>query len=86
MKGEASQRIKSVYVTKPKAYDAMWKKLEDYYDDTSATVQAAQEGLNKLEPVSESDYRGLVEFVDAVLSSYSQLEELNQLTTHNERC
>ncbi|KAJ7391219.1 hypothetical protein OS493_019350 [Desmophyllum pertusum] len=55
VKGEASQRIKSVYVTKPEAYDVMWKKLEDYYDDTSATVQAALEDLHKLKPVSETD-------------------------------
>ena len=81
MRGEASQRIKSVYVTKPEAYDAMWKKLEDYYDDTSTTVQAALEDLHKLKPVSEADYRGLVELVDVVESSYSQLEELNQLNT-----
>ena len=81
MKGEASQRIKSVYVTKPEAYDAMWRKLEDYYNDTSATVQAALEDLHRLKPVSETDYRGLVEFVDVVESSYSQLEELNQLNT-----
>ena len=81
VKGEASQRIKSVYVTKPEAYDTMWKKLEDYYDDTSATVQAAPEDLHKLKPVSETNYRGLVEFVDVVESSYSQLEELDQLNT-----
>ena len=62
VKGEASQRIKSVYVTKPEAYDAMWKKLDDFYDDASATVQAALEALSKLKPVSEADYRGLVEF------------------------
>ena len=70
-----------MYVTKPETYDEMWKKLEDYYDDTSATVQAALEDLHMLKPVSETDYRGLVEFVDVVESSYSQLEELNQLTT-----
>ena len=81
VKGEANQRIKSVYVTKPEAYDTMWKKLEDYYDDTSATVQAALEDLHKLKPVSETDYKGLVEFVDVVESSYSQLEELDQLNT-----
>ena len=62
MKGEASQRITSVYVTKPEAYDAMWKKSDDFYDDASATVQAALEALSKLKPVSEADYRGLVEF------------------------
>ena len=81
VKGEAGRRIKSVYVTKPEAYDTMWKKLGDYYDDTSATVQAALEDLHKLKPVSETDYRGLVEFIDVVESSYSQLEELNQLNT-----
>lgn len=32
VKGEASQRIKSVYATKPEAYDAMWKKLEDFFN------------------------------------------------------
>ena len=45
VKREASQRIKSVYVTKPKAYGAMWKKLEDFYDEARATVQAALEDL-----------------------------------------
>ena len=28
VKGEASQTMKSVYVTKPEAYDGMWRKLE----------------------------------------------------------
>lgn len=81
VKGEASKRIKSVYVTKPEAYEMMWKKLETYYDDTSATVQTALDDLYKRKPVAEEDYRGLVEFVDVVESSYSQLEELNQLNT-----
>ena len=81
MKGEVSQRIKSVHVTKPEAYGTMWKKLENYYDDTSATVQAALEDLHRLKPVSECDYRGLVEFVDSVESSYNPLEELNQSNT-----
>ena len=60
MKGEASQRIKSVYVTKPEAYDAMWKKSDDFYDDASATVQAALEALSKLKPVSELIIGGLL--------------------------
>ena len=55
--------------------------MEDYYDDTIATMQAALEDLHTLKPVSETYYRGLAEFVDVVESSYSQLEELNQLNT-----
>ena len=39
------------------------------------------EDLHRLKPVSGTGYRGLVEFVDVVESSYSQLEELNQLNT-----
>jgi len=85
VKGEASQRIRSVYVTKPEAYDTMWKKSEDYYDDTSATVQAALKDLHSLKPVSETDYRVLVEFVDVVEASYSQLEELNHLNILTKR-
>lgn len=58
------------------------EEVGKYYDDTSATVQAALDDLHRLKPVSESDYRGLVEFVDVVESfGYSQLEELKQLNT-----
>lgn len=40
---------------------------------------AALEDLLRPEPISESDYGGQIEFVDAVVFSYSQLEELNQV-------
>ena len=55
----------------------MWEKLELYYEDTSASVQAALEDLKQ---VKEEDYKGLVELVDEVESAYCQLEELNQLS------
>ena len=45
VKGEAKLRIKSVFITKPEAYDIMWEKLELNYEDTSASVQAALECL-----------------------------------------
>ena len=35
VKGEAKHRIKSVFVTKPEAYDIMWEKLECHYGDTT---------------------------------------------------
>ncbi|CAB3984060.1 Hypothetical predicted protein [Paramuricea clavata] len=81
VKGEAKHRIKSVFVTKPKAYDIMWEKLECHYGDPTASVQAALEDLQRLKPVKEEDYKALVELVDDVESAYSQLEELNQLNT-----
>ena len=48
VKGEASRRIRSVYVTKPEAYDVMWQKLESFYEDVGASVQAALEDLHKI--------------------------------------
>ena len=75
VKGEASQRIKSVYVTKPEAYDAMWRKLEDYYNDTSATVQAALEDLHRLKPVSETDSRPFMKFLEREREAVAGLAE-----------
>ena len=49
----------------------MWSKLEDYYNDTSASVQAALEGLIQLKRVNSEDYRGLIALVDEVEASYS---------------
>ena len=48
VKGEASKRIRAVYITKSEAYDVMWQKLESYYEDVGASVQAALEDLHKL--------------------------------------
>ena len=79
VRGEASKRIKLVYVTKPEAYDTMWQKLESYYEDVGASVQAALDDLRKLKPVASEDFKGLVELVDVVESAYSQLSELGNL-------
>ncbi|CAB4007150.1 Hypothetical predicted protein [Paramuricea clavata] len=79
VKGEASRRIRSVYVTKPEAHNVMWQKLESFYEDVGASVQAALEDLHKIKAVPTDDYKGLVELVDEVESAYSQLEELGNL-------
>ena len=60
VKGEASKRLKSVYITKPEAYDIMWQKLESYYEDVGASVQAALDDLHILKPIAGDDFRGLV--------------------------
>ena len=59
----------------------MWEILKLHYEDTSASVQAALEGLRKLKPVKEEDYKGLIELVDEIESAYSQLDELKGLST-----
>ena len=79
IKGEAIQRIRSVYITRPEAYDEMWRKLEAHYDDASASVQAALSGLQRLKPAESEDYRALVDLVDEVEAAYCQLQELDYL-------
>ena len=55
VKVEASVGIRLVYVTKPEAYSVMWQKLDSYYEDVGASVQAALEYLHKLKEVSDDD-------------------------------
>ena len=66
-------------MTKPEAYDLMWRKLESHYEDVGPSVQAALEDLHKLKAVKEEDYKGLVELINETEVAYSQLEELGRL-------
>ena len=75
----AENRIKSVSVTRPEAYDFMWKKLNAYYDNAGAIVSEALEALSLLQPVQEKDYQGLIHLVDEVESCFSQLGDIGGL-------
>jgi hypothetical protein len=79
LKGKAKEWVQNIYITKPEAYDLMWKRLSEFYDDVSACVQSALDGLARLKPLSDNDYKGLVKLVDSVESACSQLEELGQV-------
>lgn len=79
LKGAAKEKVKNVYVTKPDAYDVIWKRLSDYYDDVGAGVSSALDCLKRLKPVKEDDYKGLVQLVDEVEGVHAQLEELGQV-------
>ena len=79
LKGTARDKVKNVYVTKPDAYETMWCRLSEYYDDVSAGVSAALDCLKRLKPVREEDYKGLVLLVDEVEGIHAQLEELGQV-------
>ena len=78
LKGKAWEKVKNVYVTRPDAYDLIWQRLKEFYDDTSACVQSALDGLGRLKHVREDDYVALVHLVDSVESVHSQLLELGQ--------
>ena len=81
LKGQAADRVRNIFITRPEAYDLMWLRLSEYYDDCSAAVQSALENLHKLKPVSEDDFKGIVRLVDEVEATYAQLLELGQSET-----
>lgn len=78
LKGQAKEKVANVYITRPEAYEIMWQRLSEFYDDATASVQAALDGLSKLKPVHENDYKGIVNLTDTVESTYVQLLELGQ--------
>jgi len=78
LKGAAKDRVKNIYITRPEAYDLMWLRLSEHYDDCSASVQSALEGLHRLKPVKDDDFKGVVHLVDEVEAAYAQLNELGK--------
>ena len=78
VKAPADVLIQSVYSTRPGAYDRMWKKLGEVYDDPGASVSAALSTLHSLRRPAE-DFRSLVSFINEIEAVHAQLEELNQL-------
>ena len=77
VKAPADVLIQSVYSTKPGAYQRMWQKLGDVYDDPGACISAALATLHSLEQPGE-DFRSLVSFINKIEDVHAQLDELGQ--------
>ena len=77
VKAPADVLIQSVYSTKPGAYQRMWQKLGDVYDDPGACISAALASLHSLEQPGE-DFRSLVSFINKIEDVHAQLDELGQ--------
>ena len=78
-KGKAADRVRHIYVTNEHAYEEIWKRLSEEYDDPGLSSQEAINRLRSLKPVSDQDFAGLVNVIDTVDNIYNQLRELNQL-------
>ena len=78
-KGKAADRVRHIYVTNEYAYEEIWERLREEYDDPGLSSQEAINRLRSLKPVSDQDFAGLVNVIDAVDSIFNQLRELNQL-------
>ena len=77
VKAPADVLIQSVYSTKPGAYQRMWQKFGDVYDDPGACISAALATLHSLEQPGE-DFRSLVTFINKIEDVHAQLDELGQ--------
>ena len=78
VKAPADVLIQSVYSTRPGAYEKMWRKLGEVYDDPGASVSAALSSLHNLRRPSE-DFKSLVGFINDIEAVHAQLEELEQI-------
>ena len=78
LRGVAKDRVRNIYITRPEAYELIWQRLSEYYDDCSASVQSALESLYRLRPVEEDNFKGVVYLVDEVEDAFAQLKELGQ--------
>lgn len=78
-KGKAAERIRYVYVTNDDAYDEIWARLYEEYDDPALSSQEAINRLMSLRPVDDNNFTGMVKLIDVVDGVHNQLKELGQL-------
>ena len=78
-KGKAADRVRHIYVTHDYAYEEIWERLREEYDDPGLCSQEAINQLMSLRPVSDHDFEGLVKVIDTVDGIFNQLRELHQL-------
>ena len=78
--GDAATLVSSVSRVGPKAFDNMWRRLTEFYDDSAATVRSVLKRLKNLKEVREEDYKSLSWFIDEVESCYSMLTSVDQLS------
>ncbi len=79
VKAPADALIQSIYCTKEGAYQKMWQRLADVYDDPGASISAALSTLNGLQKPGE-EFQSIVSFINQVESVHAQLEQQNQVS------
>ena len=78
-KGKAAEAGKHIYVTSDRAYDEIWSRLSEEYDDPGLCVQSAMNTLLNLKSFDESDLKALIRTIDTIESVFNQLKELGHL-------
>ena len=78
-KGRAADKIRHIYVTSESAYEEIWARLSEDYDDPGMSSQAAINQLATLRAPDADNYEALVRMMDTIEGIHSQLKELNHL-------
>ena len=78
-KGRAATAVRHIFVTSDTAYDNIWSRLSEEYDDPGLCVQSALKTLASLKAVGDRDYKGIVKLIDVVEGVHNLLKELSQL-------
>ena len=78
-KGRAKQLLSNVFISSDDAYEEMWERLDEEYNDPGLCVQYALDRLSTIKKVDQYDYAGLVSLVDLVESVHNMLRELGLL-------
>ena len=60
--GFAHDLIKSVDIDSSEAYDKMWVRLNEYYEDTGALLSSLYRDLDRLKPVTTESVKDLIHF------------------------
>ena len=79
-KGKAADKVRHIYVTSESAYQEIWARLSEEYDDPGLSSQAAINQLMSLRAPEADNYQGIVKMIDAIEGIHSQLKELDHLS------
>ncbi|XP_067950495.1 uncharacterized protein [Watersipora subatra] len=79
LSGAPVYHVRPIYSCDPGAYDDIWSRLVEIYDDVSLSVQSVFNDLRRLKPVKTGDPNGLVCLVNDVEMGFSQLKQIGNL-------
>ena len=75
--GEAKKRLKPVFPTCDGAYELMWNKLYEFYENNTATVKAIMKDFDKIKPVRDDNVRDFVNFADSIELIHAKLFQVS---------
>ena len=70
-RGKAAERVRHIYMTNEHAYEEIWQRLKEEYDNLGLCSQEAMNILMSLKSVSDQDFSCLIKTIDTVDGIYN---------------